>query len=447
MTSYFKFGDITIKVPEKMIVDDKQGNPLLKDTLTKSGNLSTYLGHKSIQIKDVANLERIKIVTDQPAYKQYVKPAVKKRGRKPKPTPEPTPVEEIKLNLPIPPIKVIKTTPKDATNLLKLISTLEQEGSKYEKTGIVFNPSDILGSIMYEYLIEKYNVKCFVYGVRFDDIYQMFTIDLQKYGLGSDDKSYIYKYQKYVFKMIKLISNCIIEMQNTEREVLIIPLSIKWNSEGHTNMLIYRKSLNVLEHYEPHGSKIIYTGVINEQLKKIMIIIVTKLNQESKINTTYIPPNDICPHSEGFQVIENELIVSKKLTLTEKEGMCTIWSIFFAELSLLNPTFTSKEIFNKVFDDINQSENKGLKAKNIIRGYLDVMYTVLNPIVFEIAKINIGDGLTPIQIQKLLTKTLRLKKFDTEYSSNLIKQFLKYTGKDMNQYFKEPEKDFTELKL
>jgi hypothetical protein len=89
MTAYFKFGDITIKVPEKMIVDDKQGNPLLKDTLTKSGNLSSYLGHKSIQIKNVANLERIKIVTDQPAYKEYVKPAVKKRGRKPKPIPEP----------------------------------------------------------------------------------------------------------------------------------------------------------------------------------------------------------------------------------------------------------------------------------------------------------------------------------------------------------------------
>ena len=72
MTAYFKFGDITIKVPEKMIVDDKQGHPLLKDTLTKSGNLSSYLGHKSIQIKEVANLNRVKIVTDQPADREYV---------------------------------------------------------------------------------------------------------------------------------------------------------------------------------------------------------------------------------------------------------------------------------------------------------------------------------------------------------------------------------------
>lgn len=446
MTSYFKFGDITIKVPEKMIVDDKQGNPLLKDTLTKSGNLSTYLGHKSIQIKDVANLERVKIVTDQLANKEYVKPAVKKRGRKPKPTPEPTPVEEIKLNLPIPPIKVIKTTPKDATNLLKLISTLEQEGSKYEKTGIVFNPSDILGTIMYSYLIEKYNVKCFVYGIRYNSV-TTFTIDLSNtYGLTSNNKDTMDKYQKYMLKMIKLISNCIIEMQNTEREVLIIPLNIVFDG-AHANLLIYRKSLNVLEHYEPHGSKIQINGAVNEQLKSIMLIIVANLSKETKINITYVSPENICPHSKGFQAIENDLIISNKITKTEKGGLCMLWSIFFAELTLLNPTFTSKEIFNKVFDDINQSDNKALKARNIIRGYLDVMYTILNPIVFEIAKINIKDGLTPIKIQKLITKTVNLNKFDAMFEADIIKQFLKYTGKDMNQYFKEPEKDFTELKL
>ena len=212
-------------------------------------------------------------------------------------------------------------------NVLKFVSNLEEKGQKYEETGIHYTPRHILESIMYEYLIEKYNTqKCFVYGYTKEYGLKPLFINIYKYGLLGN-ANYLSKYQKYVYKMIKLIMNCIQKIQNTDQEVLIIPLNILYDGTNgltaHTNMLIYRASLNVLEHYEPHGKKIktTHNPHINLYIIKIMKIIVDKMNTLNKEKNyifykkkiKYIPPKNTCIYNKGLQLIEGELFLSENI--------------------------------------------------------------------------------------------------------------------------------------
>ena len=365
-----------------------------------------------------------------------------------------------KVKIPNSSVKSPAINKKDATDLLKLISVLEQTGSKYTKTGLYYKPSDVLGLIMYEYLIKKYNVNCFMYGVRYTDAYTVLTIDFTKYGLLANDK-YLKEYQAYVYKMIKLIMNCIMKIQSTDQEILIIPLTIYGNYGAHANMLIYRKTLNVLEHYEPHGKKIIISSNVNQDINTIMNLIVNKMNVRNNTsgskyyngNITYITPENICPHGSGFQKIENDLILPKKITKIERGGLCMVWSIFFAELTLVNPHLSSREIFDNVFNCFNNKDcvENSQKARDVIRGYLDIMYNAINPIIQRIVGLDINEvldanGKLDQTIAGKITKLISTKKFITEHEKTLKKNFEKYHDVDISKYFKEPDTvDFKSL--
>ena len=340
-------------------------------------------------------------------------------------------------------------------NVLKFVSNLEEKGQKYEETGIKYIPHNIFETLMYEYLIEKYNTKeCFLYSYTKDYGVQPLYIHIGQFGLLGND-NYLLQYQKYVYKMIKLIMNCIQKIQNIEQEVLIIPMSILYREddgpEGHSNLLIYRKSLNVLEHYEPHGKKILSKTSINIDLKNIMKIIVNKMNTLNKQDNykyykgkiKYIPPNYVCIYNEGLQIIENHLFSPSYIQEIEKGGLCSVWSIFFAELSLLNPTLSSKEIMDNIIETI---ESNSQQTKNVIRGYLDYLYNSINPIVEKI----IGEDMTQVDETTLsakITNQIINKIFIEKYKINMSQKFEKYNKINMNQYFEKPENDdvFTEL--
>lgn len=340
-------------------------------------------------------------------------------------------------------------------NVLKFVSNLEKKGQQYSVSGIHYTPHNIFETLMYEYLIEKYNINnCFLYSYTKDYGVQPLFIHIGQFGLLGNNE-YVSKYQKYVYKMIKLILNCIQKMKNIEQEVLIIPMSILYyeidGPVGHSNMLIYKKSLNVLEHYEPQGKKIFSKTNINIDLKNIMKIIVNKMNTLNKQNKykyyngkiKYIPPNNTCIYNEGLQAIENHLFLPSYIKEIEKGGLCSVWSIFFAELTLLNPTLSSKEIMDNIIEII---ENNSQQTKNVIRGYLEYLYNYINPIIEKI----IGEDMTQVDettlSEKIINKIIS-NIFIKNYKKYISKKFEKYNKVNMKQYFEEPENDnvFTEL--
>ena len=368
----------------------------------------------------------------------------------------------IKIKIPAPATENPSINKKDATELIQFITLLEEKGSEYEETGIHYTPYNSLISLMYEYLIEKYNTtNCFLYGYTTNYGLKPLLFNLTRYGLLGND-NYLSKYQKYIYKMIKLIMNCIQQIQNTNDEVLIIPMEIIYEIGGtpvsHANMLIYRKSLNVLEHYEPYGKIYIEKDDINLYIIKFMKLIVNKMNRRNKENNftfykckiTYVQSKNICMHNKGLQKIEEELILSNKIKKIETGGFCGVWSIFFAELTLSNPYLTSSEILNNV---INCNANAvciitSQKTKNVIRGYLDILYNKINPIMEKI----IGKDITNIKHNEITSTILQkissnLYVFEKQYIKNMSQKFKKYNKYDMKKYFEEPEEDdiFIEL--
>ena len=378
MTSYFKFGDITIKVPEKMIVDDKQGNPLLKDTLTKSGNLSTYLGHKSIQIKDVANLERVKIVTDQPAYKEYVKPAVKKRGRKPKPTPTPEP----------------ELNPREIFNskYLPFIQKLNDEGIKFDK-GIPYGGADNLDFLIYLYFSKKYNLKhCF--NELIERSYYNILVDLP-----------VSSHKREIKRMLE----CIEDIQNIEQDIVFMPLTIEYKVGGsHANFFMYKKSTSEIIHYDPHGTikeKDFFIEFVNE-------LNIMNFSENKKYYTTrlkLVESEELCP--VGLQELENISVYDKDIKKYKNEGggWCMMWAYFTFELIAMGEDIK----YNVIVQLINEKtiwnmEGDDFRYVDIIRGYINHIYNELKPLVKEIFDVTIT---TNKEMYNFYNDKMRQKKY------------------------------------
>jgi hypothetical protein len=132
----------------------------------------------------------------------------------------------------------------------------------------------------------------------------------------------------------------------------------------------------------------------------ILETIVNKMNTINKENNhayyqnnlTYLPPHEVCPVSTmGLQELENKLVLSKEVREREGGGFCAIWSIFWAEMVLLNPHVPTDELRNYIMDSIDYAniytdyDKIALKTRNVIRGYLELLYVQINNMIETIA--------------------------------------------------------------
>ena len=154
---------------------------------------------------------------------------------------EPTP----KIKLPVP----YKET-KQASNSLKKIDT---KLKSLKKTGtekiLTFVGSNEVEAMFYLYLFKKYKSNCFLHDK-----------SLGRRILGMSiliDEAYepqeVKKNQDQLDNLSKILVDCI---TNLETKIIIVPVQLRFSDGGaHANVLIYRKNLNQIEHFEPHGRK------------------------------------------------------------------------------------------------------------------------------------------------------------------------------------------------
>jgi hypothetical protein len=145
-----------------------------------------------------------------------------------------------------------------------------------------------------------------------------------------------------------------------------------------------------------------------------------------------MPPSHICPHTRGFQTIENDLILTTKMGKIEKGGFCMIWSIFFAEMTLSNPQFSSKEIFDYIFNKIN---NNALKTKTIIRGYLEIIYDRIINIIQNMYKVKFKLGKLPTYNE--IDKIISTKNFKKKHENIVNEKFKIYNNTDITSFFND----------
>ena len=218
------------------------------------------------------------------------------------------------------------------------------------------------------YLIIKYNINC-VFD-REEQTIKMFRIDL-----GFVIHEYNYKKIKFVFNSYIYITMFIndiitrIKQMNENNPILLIPLVLliidKNNvRKAHTIMLIYRKYKNCFEYYDPNG--ICDNTYIYNRINSLIHDIINEMNiNEMNINEKeykYIFKSINTSYYIGFNQIEPEYW---------NKGYCTIWSMFFGELVILNPYMKTVDLMRKLYIWFNKNNiMNSLFLKNLIINYL-----------------------------------------------------------------------------
>lgn len=223
------------------------------------------------------------------------------------------------------------------------------------------------------YLFKKYRSNCYVIGRNMtkehdedDDIPPMnIEINLRVKSTAQDHSHFT-----------NLIKNCIIK-QTTP--IIIIPLSIiDEYGRGHFNVLIYRRNLSQIEHFEPYGQ--FYGGdepkhkEIEHEINKY----ITHLNKHIPTPVKFTSSSQICPFVAGIQYMD-EFSRKKMGTLIDPrepgEGYCTIWSLFFTELVLKNPERTSYDLIVDIMTKVSGDE-----LVDLARGYTKIVCNKLQQI-------------------------------------------------------------------
>jgi hypothetical protein len=210
--------------------------------------------------------------------------------------------------------------------------------------------------IYYYYLYHKYNQKCLAVSSTF--VHLRLTEPRHNESEIDDNEEILIK-----------ICECIIN----NVDIIIIPLSLKFNGQSHINLLIYRNINKTIEHFEPWGQKGPWP-VFNERFRSLISEINSNLRVDG-IEVIYIEAQHVCPHLDGLQNIESKAPDS---IFIKEEGYCSAWSMFFAELVLMNPTKTSRELMTEIFERFKTMlMPTEVYLREVIRGYVNVVKKII----------------------------------------------------------------------
>lgn len=295
------------------------------------------------------------------------------------------------------PIKVSK-------NITTQLDELERKG----ETIVTICGYANFEAIFYLHLIKKYKSKCVTKKTgpsdRGDPLLGM-SIDI-KVKLTKDEEEIM---RVEFVNLAKTLTQCI----KKGVENIIIPLNYyKGRTHtGHSNVLIYRRRTNVIEHFEPHGGAFKGNEKGQAVIEKRIDFFIRIFNAELKKgqlnnNVTYVAATSVCPYLKGLQSLEENSLL--KRNQNEPGGYCSIWSMFFAELSLKNPDKSSEEILENIYNYLTTKENANNYLRKIIRGYSGYIVESINTYL----KIFFKPTYTVLDVIGFTKKLIR-KKYDT----------------------------------
>lgn len=262
-----------------------------------------------------------------------------------------------------------------------ILESYNKKGQEFESRGIEFAPTTILTGISNLYLIKKYGTNCFMYGNNSrvgEFIHGGFIINFLNGRIDSPISGDFLS--DFIAKNLIQIQNFLNCVKKTNNPVIIIPLALIFSDGGnHANMLIYKRDLNTFDHFEPHGSSFSLDPSYGDKIKTILESLVNKINE---LNTTpstkffgslpnnirLIPSNAVCIRGRGLQAIQEELAMFE----IERGQYCQMWSLLFAEMALLNPTMSSKDILDQIHI-LLETKNGPRFLSNVIRGYVSIL--------------------------------------------------------------------------
>jgi hypothetical protein len=227
------------------------------------------------------------------------------------------------------------------------------------------------------YLIKKYKSKCVTKKTNIldkQDTLLGMSVNI-KMKLTKEEEA---EMREQFVNLAKTLIKCI----KKGEETIIIPLNYYkgFLPVGHSNVLIYRRRTNAIEHFEPHGGE--FKGSEKEQanIERKIDFFIRIFNAELKKDNihavTYVAATNVCPYLWGLQALEANSVLKKDKG--EPGGYCSIWSMFFAELCLKNPDKSSEEILEDIYNYLTTKENANNYLKKVIRGYSGYIVETVN---------------------------------------------------------------------
>ena len=262
-----------------------------------------------------------------------------------------------------------------------------------------WNGNEIIDTFFYLYLFNKYKQNCFI---RYNKLkknvaYYFLGLKLiikEKKETTIEETS---NFEIHMLEIAKQLADCI---KRQELQNIVLPLYLEFFNSGHANLLIYRQKNNVIEHFEPHGSHIRMPAkkikAINKKLDEFISLLNKELPQQSQVQL--VRANDVCPMFDGFQVLEEKSTVPK--FEIQGGGYCAAWSMFFTELALKNPNYSSNELINIIYDKLEQYSIKDRNnyLRKVIVGYI----SLINDKIDKYFSIIFGRHISPASIKKII---------------------------------------------
>ena len=262
----------------------------------------------------------------------------------------------------------------------KLITNQLDELEKKGETIVAMCGYQNIEALFYLHLIKKYKSKCVSKKTRlFGDFDDLLGISISmKIRLTKEEDA---KMNENFINLATTLTRCI----KKGEETILIPLNYCCRkSTGHTNVLIYRRRTNVIEHFEPHGS-VIRLGEKNEEkiqenlekrIRNFIVIFNTELKKNNIHEVSYVEAISVCPYLHGLQILESNSLLKK--SKNEPGGYCAVWSMFFADLCLKNPDKSSKEILENIYNYLTTKESAENYLRRVIRGYSGYIVECVN---------------------------------------------------------------------
>jgi len=277
-----------------------------------------------------------------------------------------------------------ETVSKDTkVTIGSILESYNERGKQFSSEGIHYSPITLLTTISNLYLMKKYNTNCFMYGDKGKNenfVYGGIVLNFfpGQLDLPIDEiiPDMLAQLNGENLFQIQNFLNCI----KNGQPIIIIPLLLQFSdADHHANMLIYRKDLNTIEHFEPHGSYLDLRKDYGDKISVLLQLLVDKINivnntpktQFYKVLPTdirLVPSNEVCIRGRGLQAIQSQLAAFH----IEGPGYCQMWSLLFAEMALLNPTISSKDILENIYGLLG-SQPGPIFLSNIIRGYVSML--------------------------------------------------------------------------
>lgn len=183
---------------------------------------------------------------------------------------------------------------------------------------------------------------------------------------------------------------------NKKYRFIIIPLGIELQEGSHANMLIYDKTTNELERFEPHGSN--HPNKFNYNPMLLDNILQSRFEEIDK-NIKYFKPADYLPKI-GFQIFD--LNENTCIKIGDPKGFCVLWSIWYSDMRIQYSDLPRDVLILKI---IRTMKENNISFKNMIRDYSLNVIELRDSILVK-SNLNINDWINDKYSEKQMNQVI-----------------------------------------